>query len=283
MLSALHISGGLRQRVFYILSIPVDGDRLSRAVDIFLMALILTNVVAVIVETVEGLSAEMRSIFRSFEIYSVIFFTIEYALRLWTCTLDERYNRPVLGRMRYLVTFMALVDLLAILPFYLPMLLPVDLRFLRALRLFRIFRLLKLGRYSGALRTLGNVVKRKKAELAIVLFGMVILLVIGASLIYFAEKERQPDVFGSIPAALWWGIASITGASGTAAPLTALGKGVGAIMSLLRVALFAVPSGILASGFVEEARKKNGSRRGAEPAEGDSGRVLPVEEVHLER
>jgi len=240
MLSALHISGGLKQRVFYILSIPADGDRLSRAVDIFLMALILTNVVAVIVETVEGLSAEMRSILRSFEIYSVIFFTIEYALRLWTCTLDERFRQPVWGRVRYVVTFMALVDL----------------RFLRALRLFRIFRLVKLGRYSGALRTLGNVVKRKKAELAMVLFGMVILLVIGASLIYFAEKERQPDVFGSIPAALWWGIASITGASGTTAPVTEFGKGVGAIFSLLRVALFAVPSGILASGFVEEARPK---------------------------
>jgi len=193
---------------------------------------------------------------RSFEIYSVIFFTIEYALRLWTCTLDERFRQPVWGRVRYVVTFMALVDLLAILPFYLPMLLPVDLRFLRALRLFRIFRLVKLGRYSGALRTLGNVVKRKKAELAMVLFGMVILLVIGASLIYFAEKERQPDVFGSIPAALWWGIASITGASGTTAPVTEFGKGVGAIFSLLRVALFAVPSGILASGFVEEARPK---------------------------
>jgi voltage-gated potassium channel len=256
MLFVGQINGSLRRRVFEILSIPVDGDRLSRAIDVFLMALIVVNVVAVVVETVEGLSAEALAILRSLEIYSVIFFTIEYVLRLWTCTVDERYRRPVWGRLRYVVTFMALVDLFAVLPFYLPMLLPVDLRFLRALRLFRVFRLVKLGRYSGALRTLGNVIKGKKAELAMALFGMVILLVIGASLVYFAEHKVQPGEFGSIPAALWWGIASITGGAGMVGPVTALGKGVGSIIGLIRVAMFAVPSGILASGFVEESRKK---------------------------
>jgi voltage-gated potassium channel len=256
MLWAGRINGEVKRRAFDILSIPEDGDRLSRAVDIFLMALILTNVVAVVVETVQGLSAEALSVLRSLEIYSVIFFTIEYVLRLWTCTLDERFRHPVWGRLRYVVTFMALVDAFAILPFYLPMLLPVDLRFLRALRLFRVFRLLKLGRYSGAIRTLGNVVKSKKAELAMVAFGLVILLVIGASLIYFAENKAQPESFGSIPAALWWGVASITGGTGQASPVTGLGKLVGGFVSLLRVALFAVPSGVLASGFVEEARRR---------------------------
>jgi voltage-gated potassium channel len=281
MLFVGQINGSLKRRVFEILSIPVDGDRLSRAIDVFLMALIVVNVVAVIVETVEGLSAEALAILRSLEIYSVIFFSIEYVLRFWTCTVDERYRRPAWGRLRYVVTFMALVDLFAVLPFYLPMLLPVDLRFLRALRLFRVFRLVKLGRYSGALRTLGNVIKGKKAELAMVLFGMVILLVIGASLVYFAEHKVQPEQFGSIPAAVWWGIASITGGAGMAGPVTALGKGVGSIIGLIRVAMFAVPSGILASGFVEETRRKRGngaanvcphcgeeiSRRGAEYAE----------------
>ncbi len=246
----------IKKRTFEILSIPADGDRLSRAFDVFLMALILVNVVAVIVETVEGLSPEAISILKSLELYSVIIFTVEYVLRLWTCTLNERYRGSVLGRVRYALTLMALVDLLAILPFYLPMLLPFDLRFLRALRLFRVFRLIKLGRYSGALRTLGDVVRSKKADLAMAAFGGAILLVVGSSLMYFAEHKAQPEHFGSIPAALWWGVASITGGAGTAGPITAFGKGVGSIIGLLRVAMFAVPSGILASGFVEEARKR---------------------------
>jgi voltage-gated potassium channel len=269
----------IKRRAFEILSIPADGDGLSKAFDVFLMTLIMVNVVAVIVGTVEGLSLEAVSLLKSLELYSVIIFTVEYVLRLWTCTLDERFRRPVWGRVRYALTVMAVFDLFAILPFYLPMLLPVDLRFLRALRLFRIFRLVKLGRYSGALRTLGDVVRSKKADLAMVLFGMVILLVIGSSMMYFAEHTKQPEQFGNIPAALWWGIASITGGYGVAAPVTSLGKAVGGFISLLRVGMFAVPSGILASGFVEEGRKKrrNGatcphcgkeiSRRGAEGAE----------------
>jgi len=245
----------IRKRVHEVLGVSAEGDRLGRAFDIFIMTLILINVVAVVVETVEGLSPEAMALLHTFEVYSVIIFTVEYVLRVWTCTLDERFRHPVFGRVRFVFSALALVDLIAILPFYLPMLIPVDLRFLRALRLFRVFRLLKLGRYSAALRTLGAVVKSKKAHLAMVLFGMAILLVIGSSMMYFAEKDAQPQHFWSIPAALWWGVASITGGAGVVAPVTALGKALGGIISLLRVGMFAVPSGILASGFVEQARK----------------------------
>jgi len=153
---------------------------------------------------------------------------------------------------------MALVDLLAILPFYLPMLLPIDLRFLRALRLMRLFRLLKMGRYVKSLRLMRHVLARRKEELLITLFSVLLLLVLSSSLMYFIEREAQPDKFASIPAAMWWGIATLTTIGyGDMYPVTALGKILGGFIALLGIGLFALPAGILASGFAAEIQQRD--------------------------
>jgi voltage-gated potassium channel len=120
---------------------------------------------------------------------------IEYPLRMWTCTIDNRFRSPIKGRIQFAVTPFALVDLIAILPFYLPMIIPLDLRFVMALRLFRLFRLFKAGRYSDAMNMLGNVLKEKKEELLMTMFVVFILLVITSSLMYFVEHEAQPEAF----------------------------------------------------------------------------------------
>lgn len=162
-----------------------------------------------------------------------------------------------MGRLKFMLTPLALVDLFAILPFYLPILIPLDLRFLRVLRLIRIFRLFKLGRYSDALKLMGRVIKAKKAELFITLFIVFILLILSSSILYYVENETQPEVFSSIPSAMWWGISALTSVGyGDAYPMTPLGKFLGAIISLLGIGLIAMPTGILGAGFVEEIRKK---------------------------
>lgn len=251
----------VKKRTFEILDIASAGDLSSKIFDVFIMTLISLNVIAVILETVEGLSSQYILYFKIFEVFSVVVFTIEYYLRLWSCTADKRFERPVMGRIRFAWTPLALVDLMAILPFYLPMIFPIDLRFIRAVRLFRLFRLFKLGRYSNSLKTLGNVFKAKKEELIITIFAVSILLVFTSSLIYFVEREAQPQAFSSIPSAMWWGVATLTTVGyGDIYPITPIGKFFGAIIAILGIGMFALPAGILASGFAEEMQRRRKRR-----------------------
>jgi voltage-gated potassium channel len=229
------------------------GDAESRRFDIFMLTLISLNVLAVMLETVPFVSAEFGTYLHIFDLFSVGVFSVEYGLRLWTITLDEHYKKPLLGRIRFAVTPLALVDLFAILPFYIPFLIPLDLRFIRILRLLRIGRVLKMGRYSESIQTFERVFNRKKEELAMALFLIVILLVISSSVMYYAESAAQPDKFGSIPEAMWWGIITLaTVGYGDVYPVTFLGKVMGGIVALLGVAVYALPTGILAAGFAEE-------------------------------
>jgi len=251
-----------RERVFKVLEMAEAGDTPSRAFDLFIISLISLNVLAVILGTVDSLAAKYGDFFRYFEVFSVAVFTVEYVLRLWSCTSGPRYADPVKGRLRYAVSPLAMVDLLAILPFYLPMLIPIDLRFIRALRLFRLFRLFKMGRYSTSLKVLGDVIRAKKEELLIMVFVVFLLLVIASSLMYYVEGGAQPDAFSSIPAAMWWGVCTLTTVGyGDLSPITPLGKFLGSVIALLGIGIFALPAGILASGLVEAMAKKRASRK----------------------
>jgi voltage-gated potassium channel len=222
-----------------------------------MLTLISLNVLAVMLETVPFVWAMFGSYLHVFDIFSVAVFSVEYSLRLWTTTLNEHYAKPIWGRIRYAVTPLALVDLFAILPFYIPFLIPLDLRFMRILRLLRIGRVLKMGRYSESIQTFERVFSRKKEELAMALFIIVILLVLSSSIMYIAESGAQPDKFGSIPEAMWWGIITLaTVGYGDVYPVTVLGKIMGGIVALLGVAVYALPTGILAAGFAEELYNK---------------------------
>lgn len=152
---------------------------------------------------------------------------------------------------------MALIDLFAILPFYLPWVIPLDLRILRVVRLIRIFRVLKLAKYSQSISLLGRVLVNKKEDLIITLSATIILLVIVSSIIYFIENNAQPGVFSSIPVAMWWSIGATTRlGAGPINPITGLGMIFGSIVAILGLGVFALPAGILASGLIEEIHKK---------------------------
>jgi len=214
----------------------------------------------VVLETVESLYVRHGHLFKDFEIFSVIVFTVDYALRLWSCTETDRYRAPIWGRIKFMFSFLALVDLFSFLPFYLPMFIPFDLRFLRGFRLFRFIRILKIGRYSEAVRLFGRVLTKKKAELLTAVFAIFILLVISSSMLYFVEHEAQPDKFKNIPEAMWWGVVTLTTVGyGDIYPITGLGKLLGSIISLMGIGLFALPAGILSAGFVEEIKTKKES------------------------
>jgi len=249
----------LKKRLHEILEVARPGDRLSRIFDLSICGLIVLNVIAMIVETILPVGSEAQHSFKVFEASSVIIFTIEYILRVWSCTESRRYQHPFWGRLLYIFTMLALVDLLAIIPFYMP-LIGIDLRFMRIIRLFRLFRIAKLGRYSNAFNLLSYVIRLKKEELVTTFFFLIVLLLMASSLMYFAEGEEQPDHFSSIPASMWWAVATLTTVGyGDVYPVTAGGRLLASVIAILGIGMFALPTGILGAGFVEaiEKRKKH--------------------------
>jgi voltage-gated potassium channel len=247
----------LKYKVYDILVETDDDELADRIIAITLIILVLVNAVAIVLETVDEFNERFGAVFNAVEVVSLTIFTIEYLLRLWVAPLTPKYSTPVTGRILYAFSLLALVDLLAILPAFLPMILPVDLRILRFLRVFRLFRLFKLSRYVESLNTLDDVVRSKKEELLVIVLMIVMLLLFSSSLIYLVENEAQPDKFPSIPAAMWWGVATLTTVGyGDIFPVTPLGKILSGFIAFLGIGLFALPTGILASGFAEQINLK---------------------------
>ena len=253
----------VKLRVHDVLVDTQDEETVDKIVAAGLIALIILNVAAVILETVDEFSLRYGHVFQAFEVFSVAVFSVEYLLRVWAAPLDERYARPFWGRVKYVFAPMALIDLLAILPAFLPLLFAMDLRVIRALRILRVFRLLKMQRYVQSLDSLDDVIRSKKEELIVTTTLIAIMLVLASSFMYLVENEAQPDKFPDIPSSLWWGIATLTTVGyGDVFPITPIGKLLGGVIAFLGIGIFALPTGILASGFAEHIRKRDDTAAG---------------------
>ena len=248
------------------------SDLLVKLVDFFLIGLVLLNVVAVVMESVEHLSIAHGPVFHDFDLISVTIFSLEYLLRLWTAVeMDEpRYHHPVWGRLRWAVSPMAVVDLLSVLPFYLGIVVEVDLRAIRVLRVLRVF---KLGRYSMAMSVMGAVARQEARSIGAVLFVMMVIIVLNSSLIFLFEHHAQPHIFTDIPTSMWWAVVTLTTLGyGDMVPITLLGRMLGALTAVLGVGMIALPAGVLASGFSEQMRiRREEYREAVEKALEDGG------------
>lgn len=250
-----------RYRLYNVLEGTDEGGMVGKVLNAFIVALIVANVTAVVLATDASLYQTYQSLFDWFEVVSVAVFTLEYTLRLWTAPCNPRFVGAG-GRVRFAASPMAIIDLVAILPFYLPMIIPLDLRILRMLRLLRIFRLFKLYRYSEALRMLERVIKAEKEALVVVGFVLLVLLILTATVMYFVEHTAQPEAISSIPMAMWWAVATLTTVGyGDVYPITPLGKLLGGFIAVLGIGMFALPAGILASAFGDEIRSRHEKKR----------------------
>ena len=258
----------MRRRVYEILNHPRPDDRPARFINIALLLLIAANVVASILETEAEVARRAPAFFEWFERVSVVIFTIEYVLRLWSCTADPSYARPVSGRVRMAVTPMALIDLCAIAPFYVELLLPgaIDLRFLRVLRLMRMFRLLRYARIADALAMMVRVLHSKRVELLVSLAIVVVAMLLAAGAIYLTERDEPETQLSSIPRAMWWAVVTITTIGyGDMIPTTAAGKVIGGFVAFIGICAVALPVGIVSSGFIDELNSRK--RRATAPAD----------------
>lgn len=262
-----------RRRAYELLSGDHAEDLASRWVNYGIVALILTSVVAFLLETIPEVRAVHGSRLVLFETLAVAVFTVEYAGRLWTAREDDRYA-GIGGRLRWMGSPLAVVDLLAILPFYLGFLVPVDLIALRLLRLFRILRLGKIARYSRSLKTMTRVVRRKRRELLMAFFTLTLFLVLAAWAMWLTERHAQPEAFSSVPETLWWAVITVTTVGyGDVVPVTSLGRVLGGFLAVIGLGFIALPSGILASGFIEELQEEI-------RAEEEAGEELPARCPH---
>jgi voltage-gated potassium channel len=252
---------GAKRRVYEWVefSPSLDGRRTAfDLIDSLMIVLILANVVTVMLETVPGVQARCGPALWAFEVASMAVFTVEYLVHLWVCTENPKYAGRRWPRLRFAVSPMAVIDLLAIAPFYVGLFFPsTDLRFVLALRLVRMLRVLKIGRYSAAAGTLARVLKGKREELSVMLLVTAVLLVVASGLMYYAEHAAQPDKFSSIPAAMWWAVITLTTIGyGDVFPTTTLGQWLGGAIAVCGIGLVALPTAIVASGFAEEVARK---------------------------
>jgi voltage-gated potassium channel len=222
-----------------------------------LIILILANVLAVVLETVDTIAKASADFFEWFEIVSVAIFALEYAARLYAIPASprEQFQHPLWGRLRFALTPLAIIDLVAILPLFFLLLSGLDLGSLRLVRILRIF---KLMRYSPAMAMLGRVVNNERKGLAGCLIIFVILLLLASTVGYYAERAVQPKTFGSIPEAMWWAMAALTTVGyGDVTPVTTLGRIIAGFVALLGIGAIALPTGIVASAFVEESKRRD--------------------------
>lgn len=254
----------LRSRIHEVLE--GHSGQLGICVRWLLAALIVANVFAVVIETVPTVQEGWGDLLVDFEALSLIVFGSEYVLRLWSAGEHPRY-RGLAGRLRWMMTWGAIIDLLAVAP----AMLFTDIRLVRLLRLARLVRIAKLGRYSLALRTLRHVIYARTPDLVGLSFVLLILLVLSSALMFHLENEAQPDKFSSIPATMWWGIVTLTTIGyGDLAPETVAGQLLGSFVAVLGIGMFALPAGLLGGAFVEElgkARRKARGQRANDAAE----------------
>jgi len=245
----------IRQRTHEFLGVSIPGDRLGFIFDQFMITLILLNILAIVLETVQSINTAFGEFFHYFEVFSVAVFTIEFILRVWSCLEDKDndYSHPVMGRIKFALSPMAIIDLLAFLPFYLTTFFAIDLRLLRILRMLR---LLKLSRYSPALAVIWAVIITQRRALTAAFFIMLFALLFTSSIIFLFEHKVQPEKFSSIPESMWWALATLTTVGyGDVTPVTAGGKLFAGLTMMLAIGLAALPIGVIATGFANEIKK----------------------------
>jgi voltage-gated potassium channel len=245
-----------KKKIHILLHPELGNSKWDRILNGFIITLIILNVTAVMLETVPSIHEPHAEFFRTFDLVSVVIFTIEYVLRVWSSNHDPRYSHSFHGRLRYMFSLDALIDLLAILPFYVHVFVGFDLRVLRIFRLLRFLRLFRLTAYMRSARMVRNVFRTRANELKLSLVLILLFIIMASCLLYFAEHKAQPTVFSSIPATVWWAVVTATSVGyGDMVPVTVLGKTLSSILSLSGLAVFALPAGIITAGFLEEIRK----------------------------
>jgi len=254
----------LQKATFDLLDSNRFNLKVNKIFNFLLIFLVLLSMTLLMVETVDQFSF-LHPFFNKLDTLIYVLFSIEYLLRIWTVTINPMYQNKRLPRLLYALTPLALFDLFAILPFYIFLIddlivsynLPIEAKLIRAIRFLWIFRILKLSRYNNSLSILKKVIQKKKEDLMISYVLLFLILYISSVLMYYIENAAQPDIFSSIPHAMWWGVATLTTIGyGDIVPITLVGKIISGLIAIVGIGFVGLPTGILASGFIEQYQQR---------------------------
>ncbi len=245
-----------KRNLFLVLDDHKSRKPLNRLFHGLLFFLIIVSSLILIIESVKSISTQYKAILFGLEVITMTFFSIEYVLRVYTCTEIHRYSHPIFGRLRYVVTPLMLIDILSIIPFYL-LIFSSNFSGFYIFSIFRVLRLFKAIRYIEAFKIIGRVFYIQREQLLISLVFILFIFVFASSIIYIEEKDAQPLKFKDIPSAMWYTISTITTVGyGDIYPITIIGKITGGIISMSGLVLFAIPTSILTSGFLKISQQK---------------------------
>lgn len=237
-----------REKLFHILHKPSPQNMWARYINYLLAAFIVSNALLVAVETLPSINPALHPYFYGFEILSTSIFAMEYLARLWVCVEQGRYARPAVGRIRYALSPLPILDLLVIVTFWTA----VDLRFLRVARMVRLLKVLNMAHFERSLERLGAALKRRKELLMVAVIMMVLCIYASAAILYQVEHATQPAVFSSIPNTLWWAMTTLTTIGyGDMVPVTSFGRICAGLISVFGIGVFALPTAIVTAAIVE--------------------------------
>lgn len=246
------VTESLRRRTWVALEVGAETKSPARWLRRFIILLIIANVVAVVLQSHAPIGNAYPGFFYNFELFSVIVFTLEYMARFWTAPEAPSCAglTPGQARLKYVRSPLAIIDLLAVAPFYLSLFITIDLRYLRAVRLLR---LLKLSHYFPGIEIFGTVLRSQMPALAAALLVVIVLILVSAIGMFSLENELQPGAFPSVVASIWWAVVTLTTVGyGDVVPITFGGKILGVFIMLLGVGVVALPAAVLAARFSEE-------------------------------
>jgi len=247
----------MKKKIYELVERGSFGKRYNLWFDYFIATLIILNVIAIAIESLSTLNEVHIKILKIFEVVSLLIFTVEFLMRVYVADLIYPREKKIYSIIQFVFSPLGLVDLFAILPFYIPFIIPFDLRFLRLFRLLRFIRVFKIARYNKAMNLILDVFKEKKAELGMTFFVALVVLIVASFLMYFIEGKVQPDKFPNVFGAMWWALATLTTIGyGDVYPITTLGKILSGFISILGIGIIALPTGIISAGFIEKLSRK---------------------------
>lgn len=256
-----------KRRLFDIIQIGQDSDLISRSFDIGIMLMILTNLVIAILDTFDSL-APWKGVMDGAELVTVLCFTVEYGLRVWTAEYLYPEQSPRRAAVHYILSFAGLVDLLSFAPYYLPVFFPAGVVAFRMFRVIRILRLFRINAYYDALSVIADVIRSKRDQLVSSIFIILVLMTAASLCMYSLEHEAQPEVFRNAFSGFWWAVSTLlTVGYGDIYPITPVGRLFGIMITFLGVGMVAIPTGILSAGFVEQYARMKSRQEGAEETE----------------
>ncbi len=248
----------MKIKTFQLVDKGAHGKRINLAFDYAIMILITLNVIAIILDTIPAIRDAYAGFFHYFELISVIIFSLEYLMRLYVSDLTHPSSGRIKSVLKFVFSPYGIIDLVSILPFYLPFLIKLDLRFLRMIRLMRFFRVFKLTRYNNSLNLIWQVITEKWNELVITGFVTLLFLLNASILIYFIEGNAQPENYPNLLTCFWWAIATLTSVGfENIYPITGVGKFISSLLAIFGIGLIAIPTGLISAGFLEKITKKD--------------------------